>query len=80
MDAFTITKVFALIIIIITGVYWLAIGNTENFAAPFTLIEKERDTLETVSRMALAMYSGIFSYSGWNYLNFVTEELKNPYK
>ena len=28
----------------------------------------------------MAFYSGIFSYAGWNYLNFVTEELREPNK
>ena len=28
--------------------------------------------------MALAFYSGLWAYNGWNYLNFVTEELENP--
>ena len=31
-------------------------------------------------QLALAFYSGLFSYAGWNYLNFVTEELKDPNK
>ena len=31
-------------------------------------------------QIAVAFYSGIYSYAGWNYLNFMTEELKDPYK
>jgi len=49
-------------------------GSVESFQAPF-----EGSTTEP-GKYALAFYSGLFSYSGWNYLNFVTEELKDPYK
>lgn len=73
-DIFTGTKVFALIIIIVTGFVWLFMGHTGNFEQPMANTNKEPGYI------ALAMYAGLFSYSGWNYLNFVTEELKDPYK
>ena len=73
-DVFTGTKIFALLIIMAAGLWWLCLGHTENFENPMA------DSRTDPSYIALAVYSGLFSYSGWNYLNFVTEELKNPYK
>ena len=46
----------------------------ENFENAFDNSETEP------GRIALAFYSGIYSYAGWNYLNFMTEELKDPYR
>lgn len=73
-DVFTITKVLALVVIIITGIVYLFIGDRESFEEPFENSET------SLGKIALSFYSGLFSYAGWNYLNFVTEELKNPYK
>lgn len=44
------------------------------------LSEPFKDTKWNPASIALAFYSGLFSYAGWNYLNFVTEELKDPFR
>ena len=59
---------FALIIIIITGFVQLGKGRTEQFTWEGT------ETDPTL--IALSFYSGLFAYSGWNYLNFIIEEMK----
>lgn len=68
------TKIAALVIIIIVGLTWMFMGHYENFDEPFANSETDP------GKLSVAFYSGIFSYAGWNYLNFMTEELKNPYK
>lgn len=73
-DVFTGTKIFALIIIIATGLYYFSNNDVETFSQPM------KGTNTGPWYLALAVYSGLFSYSGWNYLNFVTEELKDPYR
>lgn len=73
-DTFTATKILALLLIVAFGVWHLVTGNTEYFEDPMKGSKTEPGFI------ALAFYSGLFSYSGWNYLNFVTEELKDPYK
>lgn len=68
------TKIAALVLIIIVGIGYMMMGHTENFDNPFENSQKDP------AKLAVAFYSGIFSYAGWNYLNFMTEELKDPYK
>ncbi|KAF4523788.1 hypothetical protein B566_EDAN009021 [Ephemera danica] len=70
---FTSAKLLALASIIIAGIVHLSMGNTENFSDPF-------EGKFTATSITLAFYSGLFAFGGWNYLNFVVDELQNPYQ
>ncbi|XP_041376190.1 large neutral amino acids transporter small subunit 2-like [Gigantopelta aegis] len=73
-DVFTIAKLLALVVIIVTGFYLIAIGEVEFFHNAF-------DNSKTdIGDISLAFYSGLFAYAGWNFLNFVTEEMIEPFK
>ncbi|KPI91991.1 PREDICTED: Y+L amino acid transporter 2 [Papilio xuthus] len=72
-NIFMFTKISALIVIIIGGIVWMAQGKVEHFQDGWA------GTKTSVSDWSVAFYSGIFSYSGWNYLNFMTEELREPF-
>ncbi|XP_072177368.1 Y+L amino acid transporter 2-like [Diadema setosum] len=69
---FTVAKLSALFIIIISGLVLLCKGNTQNFENAFEGTD--------LSGLGVAFYSGLFSYAGWYSLNIVVEELKDPYK
>jgi len=71
-DVFTYAKLVALFIIISFGAYLLYEGNTKYFTFEGTKAE--------VTSLSLSFYSGLFAYNGWNYLNFIIEELKDPVK
>ncbi|MCI4388893.1 hypothetical protein PGIGA_G00091350 [Pangasianodon gigas] len=67
-----IIKLFALVLIIVPGIMALAKGRTENFQNFFNSEQL------TLTKLPLAFYSGLYAYSGWFALNFVTEEVINP--
>ncbi|XP_077435005.1 cystine/glutamate transporter isoform X1 [Vanacampus margaritifer] len=69
---FTFCKLVAISTIIVPGVYQFFKGETHNFENAFQLNNMKLSTLP------LALYSGMYAYSGWFYLNFVTEEIDNP--
>ncbi|CAG7830125.1 unnamed protein product [Allacma fusca] len=73
-DVFTSMKIFSLVIIVVAGLVAFFTRSEENLAGPF-----EGTTTEP-GQIAKAFYSGLFTYGGWNYLNFVTEEIKNPFR
>ncbi|XP_075953496.1 large neutral amino acids transporter small subunit 2 [Anarhichas minor] len=76
-DIFTIGKLLALGLIIILGVIQISKGHYY-WLEPVHAFEtfREYDT----GQMALSFLQGSFAYGGWNFLNYVTEELVDPYR
>ncbi|ORY22660.1 amino acid transporter, partial [Neocallimastix californiae] len=74
-NIFTMLKLVALSIIGIIGLIVLITGPmTDNFNNIF------KDSSRSPGNYALALYSALWAYDGWNNLNLVTGELKNPKK
>ncbi|XP_038610636.1 B(0,+)-type amino acid transporter 1 [Tachyglossus aculeatus] len=71
---FTAAKLIIVAVIIISGIVLLAQGNTKTFENSFD------DTKVSLGAISLAFYNGLWAYDGWNQLNYITEELKNPYR
>ncbi|VDD77978.1 unnamed protein product [Mesocestoides corti] len=69
---FSCGKVLALLLIIGFGVYYLATGHVESFENAF------EGSNTSPGFLALAFYQGFWAFSGWNYLNFLVEEMDNP--
>ncbi|XP_063190636.1 asc-type amino acid transporter 1 isoform X5 [Chroicocephalus ridibundus] len=74
-DIFTAGKLLALALIIIVGFIQIFKGNYEELtpsnAFNFWMTP-------SVGHLALAFLQGSFAFSGWNFLNYVTEELVDP--
>ncbi|XP_073416947.1 B(0,+)-type amino acid transporter 1 [Dendrobates tinctorius] len=70
----TVAKMIIIVIIIVSGIVLLIQGNTQNFTNSF------EGSKITVGGIGLALYNGLWAYDGWNQLNYITEELKNPYR
>jgi len=69
---FTAAKLIAVIMIIVTGIVRLVQGHTDQMTDAFN------GTSSSISDIGYAFYGGLWAYDGWNNLNYVTEELKNP--
>jgi len=95
-NIFSTGKISALLLIIILGIYCLIIGifyhfliiNFINLIIYMTVFIGRYQNFENVmegsnydpGKIAVAFYSGLFCYTGWSYLNYVVEELKEPTK
>uniref|UniRef100_A0A8C6MA63 Solute carrier family 7 member 5 n=1 Tax=Nothobranchius furzeri TaxID=105023 RepID=A0A8C6MA63_NOTFU len=73
-DFFAAAKLLALALIIIIG--FVKIGETDELLPENSF----KNSKYEFGSIGLALYSGLFAYGGWNYLNFVTEEMIEPYK
>ncbi|KAM4592973.1 b(0,+)-type amino acid transporter 1 [Odontesthes bonariensis] len=71
---FTAAKLVIIVIIIGAGIVLLAQGKNENFSNAFEGVPP------SFGAIGLAFYNGLWAYDGWNQLNFITEELKDPYR
>uniref|UniRef100_A0A914CC51 Uncharacterized protein n=1 Tax=Acrobeloides nanus TaxID=290746 RepID=A0A914CC51_9BILA len=60
-------------LIICTGFYWLIFkGETQNFQNAFA------NTTYAPGKIVNALFAGLFSYGGWDILNYGVEEISNP--
>ncbi|KAM9788133.1 b(0,+)-type amino acid transporter 1 isoform 3-T3 [Syngnathus typhle] len=67
-----VVKVLALTLIVVVGVVMLFGKGTGNFENAF------EGTHLQVKSFGIAFYQGLWSYDGWNNLNYIIEELKRP--
>lgn len=73
-NIFTAAKLVAVLIVICGGAYKLFQGNTQHLQNAFT------GPTPSLGAIATAFYTGLWAYDGWNNLNYVTEEIRNPSK
>ncbi|XP_047994194.1 b(0,+)-type amino acid transporter 1-like [Leguminivora glycinivorella] len=71
-NVFGVCKVFACLVVIGGGIYEIARGNTANLNKGF------EGSTTNPGGIALALYSGLWAYDGWNSVTVVTEEIINP--
>ena len=72
-NIFCLCKLIAIAIIICGGAYRYFAGNVDIFA-------NSKNVTPSMGALAVAFYSGLWAYDGWNNLNYVTEEIQNPKK
>ena len=56
---FTVGKLIALLVIIITGIVYMALGHTNSFKDPW------KNTTTSPGKVAMATLNAYFAYKGW---------------
>nr|CAB3266341.1 b(0,+)-type amino acid transporter 1-like [Phallusia mammillata] len=74
VTVFSVGKSVSLGIIIVGGIVWLAKGHTEHFQDAFS------GSPPGVREISLALYQGLYAFGGWDQLNCMVEEVKDPYR
>ncbi|TWW75343.1 Large neutral amino acids transporter small subunit 2 L-type amino acid transporter 2 [Takifugu flavidus] len=74
-DVFTVGKLMALGLIIVVGLIEICKGKYEVLAAQVTI---SQGRVPSVGQISLAFLQASFAFSGWNFLNYVTEEVVEP--
>uniref|UniRef100_A0A8D8XDK1 b(0,+)-type amino acid transporter 1 n=2 Tax=Cacopsylla melanoneura TaxID=428564 RepID=A0A8D8XDK1_9HEMI len=71
-NLFSSLKVFASMVIVVGGLYYLFQGKTEHLEKGF-----EGSTL-TPNNIVIAIFNGLWAYDGWSSVTVVAEEIKRP--
>uniref|UniRef100_A0A914I807 Amino acid transporter n=1 Tax=Globodera rostochiensis TaxID=31243 RepID=A0A914I807_GLORO len=69
----SVAKLLSICIIVVTGLYLLIFqGQTQNLREPFA------NSVWEPGHLVEAFFGGLFSYDGWDILNFGAEDIANP--
>lgn len=79
-NIFTFAKLLIMVVIIIGGLVRLAQGDPVGAANFENAFDQATINGITFTQIGLALYQGLFSYDGWNSLNYVVEEVNESDK
>ncbi|KAM4029081.1 solute carrier family 7 member 13-like isoform 1-T1 [Anomaloglossus baeobatrachus] len=75
-NIFTVLKIMSLTLIIVYGM--IELGSNPKASEAFT--DAFNAKVPNAAQTAQSFFQGLYAYGGWNYLNYMAEEIKNPSK